>query len=81
MLKYIVVGDIGAHDGHIEIVEMDDIWNGENPTGWTWQDITGPHGSVIGECDTEAEAKQVLGDFLHCDARENGRYCFTHNPF
>lgn len=76
--QFIVVVDDAAHDGFIEEVDLDDIWTGDNPEGWTWQDICGP-GSIHGKHDTREGAEKSLEEYLVCSAAEEGRYCYTHN--
>ena len=77
---FIAVGDTAAHNGYIREMDADDVWCNENPSGWTYQDVTGAHGHILGEFDTEEEAQEVLDNFLQCDSVETGRYCYTHNP-
>lgn len=78
--KYFVIVNRAEHSGYVAKVDMDKIWNNQNPDGWTYQDLTGPYGQVWEECDTSSEADKVLGDYLKCDAAERGEYCYTHNP-
>ena len=77
---YIVVGNTAEHSGYIDKRDDDDCWCNENPQGWTNQDVTGPHGHILAECDTKKEAKAELDSFLECDSVEKGTYCYTHNP-
>ncbi len=79
MKQFIVVVDDAAHDGFVEEVELDRIWTGNNPDGWSWQDVCGAHGTVRDRCDTREEANKSLEEYLVCHAAEEGRYCYTHN--
>lgn len=80
-IKFMVIGDIGAHDGFVMEVDYDDIWQAnENEGGWTYQQVEGPHGTRLGEYDTREDADAHLADWLKCDAVEQGRYCYIHNP-
>ncbi len=80
-IKFIVIGDIAAHDGYIVDVNYDEIWQANvNETGWTYQQIEGIHGTRLGEYDTKAEANAHLEKWLRCNAEEEDRYCYTHNP-
>jgi hypothetical protein len=54
--------------------------DGPGQSGWTYQDATGPHGCVLYDGPSEAEARRVLNEFLRCDAPEKGAYCCSHNP-
>lgn len=78
-MSYIVIGNIGAHDGWIEEADPANIWSGENPNGWTYQQLCGSHGTVLGEYTTHSEAQTHLSDWLRCPAAERGDYCYTHN--
>ena len=81
-IKFMVIGNIAAHSGHIAKVDYDDIWQANyNENGWTYQQIEGPYGTCLGEYDTEAEADAHLAEWLECDAAKEGRYCYTHNPY
>lgn len=80
MIKYAVVCNIGEHSGYVTKVELDDIWTGENPEGWTEQQLSGPHGHVAGYYASKDEACAILDEFLVCDAVQTGRYCYSHNP-
>lgn len=77
---WFAVGDRGAHEGHITSEWADNAWVPGNDDGWTYQQITGPHGAVLYEGPDENEARRVLVDWLKCDAMETGRYCYAHNP-
>lgn len=74
---YFTVGDIAAHDAHVTY-EDGPPWPARG--GWTYQDITGSHGTVIYEGPSEADAEKARAEFMKCDAQENGAYCYTHNP-
>jgi hypothetical protein len=78
-MEYIVIGNIGKHNGWIEEVDPATIWSGSNPNGWTYQQLCGSHGTVLGEYQTEAEAQERLNEWLQCPAAERGDYCYTHN--
>ena len=73
MKKYIVIGNVAAHDGWVSEVDPDD-------DSWTYQQLIGAHGTVLDEKETKGEADQVLAQWLTCDSVERGTYCYTHNP-
>jgi len=76
---YFVVGNYAEHSGRIVCRTQDEpCWPA--PGGWTWQDITGPYGSVLSEHTSEAEAVVALDTWLECDSSLRGEYCYTHNP-
>ena len=79
-IKYFVIVNRGEHSGFVDDVDMDKIWRADNQNGWTYQQLTGPHGQVWGTYDTKAEARLELKKYLKCDAAERGDYCYTHNP-
>ena len=74
---YFAVGDHAAHDG-FTTSRAGPAWPAEG--GWTYQDVAGPHGNVIYEGASEADAVAALNAFLVCDAPTTGAYCYTHNP-
>ncbi len=77
MIKYLVVGNIGAHSGHIQKFNTEDL----TPQGsLTYQDLLGSHGTDLGEFDTPEEANKCLLEFLTDCPGKNGGYCYTHNP-
>ena len=76
---WFAVVDIAAHDGFITPRWAPDIWTPENPSGWTYQDVTGAHGTILHEGRSAAEAQAVLDGWLDCPATRAGRY-YTHNP-
>ena len=78
---YFVVGNIAAHSGYIAMEDENDIWCNKNPEGWTYQDVTGPHGTILGLYETREEAQKELDKYMECDSVENGTYCYTHNPY
>jgi hypothetical protein len=69
-LTFFAVGDVGAHDGFVASREGP-AWPTEG--GWTYQDVTGAHGTVLHE-GTEAECRATLDKWLECD----DDHCFTH---
>ncbi len=77
---FIAVGNNAEHSGFVTQLDRADIWTSDNPGGWTYQDACGSHGTVLGEFDTEAEARSCLREFLVCPAAAVGSYCYTHNP-
>ena len=78
---YFAVGNIPEHSGFIDERNADDCWMaGWNETGWTYQDVTGSHGTIFAECETREEAQAILDEYLVCDSVETGTYCYTHNP-
>jgi|SRR6187549_4303916 len=77
---FAVVGDIAAHDGGIADVWEEERWSNDNSSGWTYQDLTGSHGTVLLETQDRTEAERALSDWLKCPAAERGDYCYTHNP-
>lgn len=79
--KYFVIKNRGEHSAHIQTVDMDDIWSNSNPGGWTYQDISGPHGHADGPYDDLATAEEEMKDWLKCPRAEAGEYCYTHNPY
>ena len=79
-IKYLVIVNNAEHSGFTPKVDFDTSWSNENPYRWTYQDITGPYGTVMNECDTISEAQELLNKYLECDAKEKDRYCYTHNP-
>lgn len=79
-VTFVAVGDVGEHSGYVAPMRGP-IWpEGPGQTGWTYQDATGPHGTVLYDGPSEAEARRVLDGFLRCSAAEAGAYCYTHNP-
>lgn len=76
---YFVIKDRAAHDAHIVDVYMDDIWTSDNQSGWTYQEISGPHGNADGPFSSLEKAKEELDRWLQCDSVKNGTYCYTHN--
>ena len=77
---YVTVGDVGAHEGFVTGHAADDAWLPEHPSGWTYQEVTGAHGTVLYEGPDVEEAQRVLDAWLDCPAARDGRYCYTHNP-
>lgn len=73
-IKYHVIVNRAAHSGYVHESDMSKIWRGLS--GWTYQDITGPHGIIYDVKDTKEEADEVLRNYLKCDT---DRYCYTHN--
>ncbi|MCP4394889.1 MAG: hypothetical protein GY804_11585 [Alphaproteobacteria bacterium] len=78
-IKFLVIINNGEHSGSVAKVDMDEIWSNDNPHGWTYQYICGPHGSVLGEHESRKVAQTELDKYLECDAAEKGRYCYSHN--
>ena len=79
-VSFVAVGDVGEHSGYVATMRGP-IWpEGPGQTGWTYQDATGPHGCVLYEGPSEAEAQRELDEFLRCPAAEAGEYCYSHNP-
>lgn len=60
---WIVVGDWAANEAHLVDVDMDNIWTSENESGWTWQEVTGAHGEMIGEFENEQDAMAACAAF------------------
>lgn len=73
-LVYFVVGNIAEHSGFVTSREDSDVWTNENPSGWTYQEVTGAHGRILDERPTQEEADQVLSDWLRCDDDR----CYSH---
>ena len=69
---FFAVGDVAAHDGYVTSRQSDGAW--------TYQDVTGPHGTVLLESTSEDEARAALDAWLVCDATARGAYCYAHNP-
>lgn len=76
---HFAVGRTDEHSGHLAERDSDSIWCNENPSGWTYQDITGAHGDVLYEGPSKEEAQSALDKWLECDAEAKGTYCYTHN--
>lgn len=70
---FFAVGDVGAHDGFVTSRIASDIWTGQNLGGWTYQNVTGAHGTILHE-GTEDECRTKLNSWLQCS---NDR-CYTH---
>ena len=70
---FFAVGDVGAHDGFVTSRVTADIWTGQNPGGWTYQDVTGAHGTILHE-GTENECRTKLDSWLQCSDDR----CYTH---
>lgn len=68
---FFAVGDVGAHDGYVT-ARVGPAW--PVPGGWTYQDITGAHGTVLYEGTTREEAQRELDAWLVCD----DEHCYTH---
>lgn len=77
---WMVIGDVGAHEGRVVEVDLDDARTDENPGGWTYQELTGAHGAVLSEHAAPEAAAAALEGWERCDAREKGQYCYSHNP-
>ncbi len=69
---WFAVGDIAAHEGHVTSVRGDE--------DWTYQGVTGAHGTVLYEGSSEEEARSTLAAWLVCDAAARGTHCYAHNP-
>ena len=76
---HFAVGNVAEHSGFLTYRDGPAMFADGTQTGWTYQDVTGPHGSVLCE-GTEDECKAALAEFLRCDAPSSGRYCYSHNP-
>lgn len=72
MSTHFAIINHAEHSGHYHFEPDDD--------GWTYQQITGSHGSVLYEGDSEEEARDKLAAYLECDSMERGEYCYSHNP-
>jgi hypothetical protein len=72
-VTFFAVGDVGAHDGFVTSRVTADIWTGQNPGGWTYQDVTGAHGTILHE-GTENECRTKLDSWLQCSDDR----CYTH---
>ena len=70
---FFAVGDVGAHDGFVTSRVVADIWTGQNPGGWTYQDVAGAHGTILHE-GTEIECQAKLDSWLRCSDDR----CYTH---
>lgn len=77
--KHFVIKNRAAHSAFIATVDMDDMRSDDNRDGWTYQQISGPHGNADGPYDTLTEAKAVMKEWLVCPRAERGEYCYTHN--
>jgi hypothetical protein len=71
---WFVVGNVGEHSGFVTSRYVDDSWTNENPNGWTFQGVTGSHGTIISEWTTEAAARAHLDKWLECDDER----CYSH---
>ena len=76
-LTYFAVGNIAEHTGHVTSRRDAEAWPVEG--GWTYQGVTGAHGTVLYEGESEREAERVLAAWLACAAPETGAYCYAHN--
>lgn len=70
---WFAVGDIAAHDGFVTSRVATDVWTGQNPSGWTHQDVTGAHGTILHE-GTEDECRAKLDTWLQCSDDR----CYSH---
>lgn len=77
---YYAIINQGEHNGRIIQMDENDIWTGDNPNGWTYQGICGPHGQVLAENEDRSKVEATLNEWLKCDSVETGHYCYTHNP-
>lgn len=71
---WIVVGNIAAHDGHVDSYRPEDLWSNENPGGVTFQELEGNFGQILDEFDNPEDARDYLDEWLECD----NEYCYTH---
>jgi len=77
---FLVIAKRAEHSAHVVVENLDDIWTPNNPAGWTYQELTGAYGDVLGEFESEEDANALYDLYMQCDAIENNRYCYTHNP-
>lgn len=71
---WFAVGNTAEHSGFVTARLDRDAWTSKHESGWTYQDVTGAHGSILGEFDTESEAQACLDKWLEC----NDERCYTH---
>ncbi len=64
MKTFIVVVNVAARTGSVVQMERDDIFSGDNPGGWTDQDVTGSHETILGSFDTLGAANECLREWL-----------------
>ncbi len=74
-VRYFVIVNNAAHNGRIEELDMEMAWSSSCPYGWTYQEVCGSFGTVLGEYSTKEEAQEALKAYLICSGR-----CYTHNP-
>ena len=83
-ITYFAVGDTGAHDGHVTS-RIGPAF--PSPGGWTEQEVTGAHGTVLGVFtewepgpmgrSPQRQAEDALNEWLKCPGKG---YCYTHRP-
>lgn len=76
IVTYFAVGNVAEHSGGI-VTMRGPAWPAEG--GWTEQDVTGAHGTILCESTDRAECERVLAEWERCSSAEEGRYCYTHN--
>lgn len=61
---FVAVFDRGANEGYVEEVHLPGIFSINNPDGWSWQSLGGPHDTVLGVYPTDKDALWALGEVL-----------------
>ena len=70
IITFFAVGNVAEHSGSVESREGE-AWPA--PGGWTYQDVTGAHGTILCE-GTEDECRAKLDVWLQCSDNR----CYTH---
>lgn len=80
-LTHFAVGNVAEHSGHI-VTMTGPAFPADG--GWTEQDVTGAHGTILAESNGRTVGRgpceRALTEWLaDCPGRHGG-YCYTHNP-
>ncbi len=73
---YMAVVNIAEHSGDVREVRGGAA--PQTPGGWTYQEITGPHGTVISEDENRAVVQAALDAWLADCPAKHGQRCYTH---
>lgn len=63
MTNYIVA--VYTAEGRVDMraVEESELWSNENPDGLTYQDMFGPHGTLVYDGDSYEEANKIYNSY------------------
>jgi len=61
---WFAVANVAANEAFVTSRLDANIWSNDNPTGWTYQEVRGFGGTILGEFDTQPEAEAAVDTWL-----------------